>query len=158
VLVRGDLVRRYPSVAFMLLSPLAGEPPVEDGEILADHVTLPSFRTLLDVNTVVVGFPKDPREVLGEGWYVCLEEPFTQPRAGLDESVPGDDYDAPPASWADLSWGHLGDAGFVSAAALDGLELGGLTWGRNSAHMAGITFQQPFRFIVPAVDLIGAAK
>jgi hypothetical protein len=159
VLVRGDLVRRYPSVAFMLLSPLDGEPPVEDGELLTDHVTLPSFRTLLDVNTVVVGFPKDPKKVLGEGWYVCLEEPFTQPRAGLDEPEPGGDYDSPPTtSWADLSWSHLGDAGFVRAGALDGHELDDLEWGRNSAHMAGITFQQPFRFIIPAADLIGAAK
>jgi hypothetical protein len=143
----------------MLLSPLGGEPPVEDGELLAGHVTLPSFRTLLDVNTVVVGFPKDPKQVLGDGWYVCLEEPFTQPRAGLDEPEPGGDYDAPPTtSWADLSWGHLGGAGFVRAGALDGHELDDLEWGRNSAHMAGITFQQPFRFIVPAADLIGAAK
>ena len=30
-----------------------------------------------------------------------------------------------------------------------------MTWGRNSAHMAGITFQKPFRFIIAAGDLIG---
>jgi hypothetical protein len=159
VLVRGDLVRRYPSVAFMLLSPLDGEPPVEDGAILADHITLPSFRTLLDANTVVVGFPVDPGVVLGKGWYVCLEEPFTQPRAGLDEPGPGGDYDGPPTtSWADLSWGHLDeDVTHIGLDSLGGHELDDLTWGRNSAHMAGITYQQPFRFIIPADQLIGSA-
>ncbi len=161
VLVRGDLIRRYPSVAFMLLSPLDGEPPVEDGSILADHITLPSFRTLLDASTVVVGFPVDPEDVLGKGWYVCLEEPFTQPRAGLDEPEPGGDYDEPPTTtWADLSWGHLGDG--VTHVRIEELggrhELEDLTWGRNSAHMAGITFQQPFRFIIPADQLIGARR
>jgi hypothetical protein len=159
VLVRGDLVRRYPSVAFMLLEPLGGEPPVEDdGTIPADRITLPSFRTLLDANTVVVGFPVKPEVVLGEGWYVCLEEPFTQPRAGLDEPVEGADYSEPPsASWADLSWGHLGDREtHIRLDALAGHELSDLTWGRNSGHMAGITFQQPFRFIIPAGQLIGS--
>jgi hypothetical protein len=97
--------------------------------------------------------------VLGEGWYVCLEEPFTQPRAGLDESEDGTGQGAPSSSWADLTWAHLGDGlahiRFADAPWLDGHELDGLTWGRNSAHMAGITFQQPFRFIVPAAQLIG---
>ena len=50
-----------------------------------EHVTRPSFRTPLDETTVVVGFGVDPEDVLGEGWYVCLEEPFTEPRVGLDE-------------------------------------------------------------------------
>jgi hypothetical protein len=129
VLVRGDLIRRYPSVAFMLLSPLDGEPPVEDGEILAEHITLPSFRTLLDAGTVVVGFPEDPKVVLGQGWYVCLEEAFTQPRAGLDEPEPGSDYDDPPkTSWSDLSWRQPRAAvTHTRTGALDGPELDDLT-------------------------------
>jgi hypothetical protein len=167
VLIRGDLIRRYPSVAIMLLSPLDGEPPVVAGTIAADHITAPSFRTLLDANTVVVGFPEDPDKVLAEGWYVCLEEPFTQPRAGLDE--PDDDAgfgQAPATSWANLTWANVARESayptlthirFADAPWLDGRELEQRTWGRNSAHMAGITFQQPFRFIIPADQLIGGA-
>ncbi len=161
VLVRGDLVRRYPSVAITLLTPLDGEPPLVDGAIAAEHVVGPSFRSLLDDATVVVGFPRDPGEVLG-GWYVCFEEPFTQPRAGLDEPEPGGDYGTPPdTSWADLTWGHLGDGHThipLTGTALDAHVLGGLTWARNSAHMAGITFQQPFRFVVRADQLIGSRR
>jgi hypothetical protein len=159
VLVRGDLVRRYPSVAITLLMPLDGEPPLVDGAIPAEHVVGPSFRSLLDDATVVVGFPRDPGEVLG-GWYVCLEEPFTQPRAGLDEPEPGADYSKPPdSSWADLTWGHLGNGHtHIPLSALGGHSLGALTWARNSAHMAGITFQQPFRFVVPADQLVGSRR
>ena len=168
VLVRGDVVRRYPSVAFSLLSPLDGAPPVlEDGTIVPEHVTRPSFRTTLDETTVVVGFGVDPEDVLGEGWYVCLEEPFTEPRVGLDEpDVEAPVYGrAPTETWEDLTWSHVakGPAKYAAmthvdlgaATWLDGVELDDLTWGRNSAHMAGITFQRPFRFVIAAGDLIG---
>jgi hypothetical protein len=168
VLIRGDLIRRYPSVAIMLLSPLDGEPPVVDGTIAADHITAPSFRTLLDANTVVVGFDEDPDTVLGDGWFVCLEEPFTQPRAGLDEPDGDAGFgQAPASSWADLTWANVARESdyptlthirFADAPWLDGRELEQRTWGRNSAHMAGITFQQPFRFIIPAGQLIGGAS
>ena len=168
LLVRGDVVRRYPSVAFSLLSPLGGAPPVlEDGTIVPEHVTRPSFRTTLDETTVVVGFAVDPKVVLGEGWYVCLEEPFTEPRVGLDE--PDEEApvygEAPTETWEDLTWSHVakGPAKYAAmthvdlgaATWLDGVELDDLTWGRNSAHMAGITFQRPFRFVIAAGDLIG---
>jgi len=168
VLVRGDVVRRYPSVAFSLLSPLDGEPPVlEDGSIVPEHVTPPSFRTQLDETTVVVGFGVDPEQVLDEGWYVCLEEPFTEPRVGLDEpDAEAPVYGRPPAAtWEDLTWSHVAKGPVKYAAMthidvgaatwLDGIERDDLTWGRNSAHMAGITFQRPFRFVIAAGDLIG---
>ena len=94
------------------MSPLDGEPPVEeDGTIPAAHIEVPSFRTLLDANTVVVGFDVDPRTVLGKGWYVCLEEPFTQPRAGLDEPEEGTTFGRPPSSsWATLTWANVATA------------------------------------------------
>jgi hypothetical protein len=166
VLVRGDLIRRYPSVAFSLLTPLDGRPPVlEDGTIPADHITPPSFRSLLDANTVVVGFAEDPNTVLRDGWYVCLEEPFTQPRAGLDEPEEDAEYGKPPAAtWDALSWANVARKSAYAGLThihlqdtpwLDHVELEGRTWGRNSAHMAGITFQKPFRFIIAAGDLIG---
>jgi hypothetical protein len=169
VLVRGDLIRRYPSVAFSLLTPLDGKPPVlEDGTISAAHIKTPSFRSLLDANTVVVGFAEDPGEVLGEGWYVCLEEPFTQPRAGLDEPGTDAQYGKPPATtWDSLSWANVAKLAdyealthvrFADATWLAGKVLDELTWGRNSAHMAGITVQKPFRFIIAAGDLIGDAS
>ena len=128
MLVRGDLISRYPSVAFSLLSPLDGRPPVrEDGTIPAGHITPPSFRTLLDANTVVVGFPEDPGTVLDDGWYVCLEEPFTQPRAGLDEPEADADYGKPPATtWDNLSWANV--ARRVDYDALTHISLAGAKW------------------------------
>jgi hypothetical protein len=139
-----------------------------DGTIPAEHITLPSFRTLLDANTVVVGFAENPGTVLGQGWYVCLEEPFTQPRAGLDEPEEGTTYGRPPSTtWANLGWANVARENayptlthirFADAPWLDGHVLDGRTWGRNSAHMAGITFQQPFRFIIPADQLLGGAQ
>ena len=118
---------------------------------------------------MVVGFGVDPEDVLGEGWYVCLEEPFTEPRVGLDEpDAEAPVYGkAPTETWEDLTWSHVaqGPAKYAAmthvdlgaATWLDGVELDDLTWGRNSAHMAGITFQRPFRFVIAAGDLIGGA-
>lgn len=166
VLVRGDLVRRYPSVAFSLLRPLDGAPPILDDDTISPaHVTAPSFRSLLDATTVAVGFPLDPQRVLDEGWYVCLEEPFNEPRAGLDEPEEGTLFGrAPTTSWENLTWANVArEAAYAGldhirladTPWLDGVELEGVTWGRNSAHMAAITFQRPFRFIIPADQLIG---
>ena len=165
-LVRGDLIRRYPSVAFSLLRPLDDGPPILDDDTISPaHVTAPSFRSLLDATTVAVGFAVDPRQVLDDGWYVCLEEPFTEPRAGLDEPQEGTLFArAPTTSWDDLTWAAMAREATYSGLThirladtpwLDGVELDGLTWGRNSAHMAGITFQRPFRLIIPAAQLIG---
>ena len=44
--------------------------------------------------------------MLDKGWYVCLEEPFTQPRAGLDEPEEGR---LRPSAGDELGRPHVGE-------------------------------------------------
>ena len=71
---------------------------------------------------------------------------------------------APASSWAELSWGHvtssaealavLGNLRLSETPWLDDVRRGGVTWGRNGAHMAAVAFQQPFRLLLPAANLL----
>jgi hypothetical protein len=167
LLVRGDVIRRYPATEFLLVAPDEHGTILEDSELPAERTTRPAFSTQLDPATVVVGFDVDPKTVLDGGSYLGLEEPETGPRFGLDLAADGD-YRKAPASWDDLSWGNV----VASAGALDtlehlslaaptwlaGVELDSATWGRNAAHVAATVFQRPFRLLFPASYLMRAPE
>ena len=88
------------------------------------------------------GFDITPAAALGKdgtaGYYVVIQEHPTEPRFGLDEDTP-----TGGAS-------HLAVAGGPPA----GVPLGGLQWGRNGAHMAGIVRQLPVRISIHASQLV----
>ena len=164
LLVRGDLIRRHPDTELMLVAPDANGDLLDDtGELPPERTTWPDFVGHVDPQTLFVGFGVDPQQVWDEGWYVSIQEPVAGPRFGLDEAGTGQ-YGTRPTTWADASWAHVA----ASAAAfedmthirladtrwLTGLDIGGLVWGRNSAHLGGITFQQPFRLLLPASYLM----
>jgi hypothetical protein len=168
IVVRGELVRRYPTAHWYLQQARLDA----DGraQALAGSVREATFFGSLERDTLFVGFDGvTPDEVRGDrtngkaGWFIAVEEQPGAPRFGLDEAGP-DDFGATPGSWSDLSWGHL----VRSRRALDALThapaaaprwLRGVSpdvasWGRNSAHLARITWQQPFRMFIHADQLI----
>ena len=165
IVIRGDLVRRFPSAhVFLQQAAFRGDDAVPvDGGLVYE----PIFLGTLDRDTVFFGFEPDDKTVRGDrpsgvaGFFVAIEEQVGAPRLGLDEPRPKD-FDEPPASWDDLSWGHLATseeelAGLTHARAanarLSGLELEGVTWGRNAAHLARACWQRPFRAYIHA-DLL----
>lgn len=166
LLVRGDLIRRYPDTQFMLVTPDADGSLLDaDGNLPADRTTWPAFAGLLDPETVFVGFDVDADVVRDEGMYVGLEEPVTGPSFGLDTAATAGNsaYGHAPSSWKDVSWAHmagseeaLADLSHIRFADAPWLDkaIGDLEWPRNSAHLAGITYQQPFRLLLPAADLM----
>jgi hypothetical protein len=97
--------------------------------------------------------------------YVGIEQPVTGPLFGLDSAADAapDDFGVAPSSWNHLSWSHVA-ASTAALAALSHVsldtptwlhtELDDMEWPRNSAHLAGITFQQPFRLLLPAAYLM----
>lgn len=168
LVVRGEVIERYPGTEFLLVSPRSDGSVLDPGGTLPDsRVTWPSFVALLDGETALVGFDVDPSVVLAEKRLLGLQEPTTGPRFGLDDASAGE-YGTKPSVWSDLSWGHVA----ASADALAGLSHvpvvkaswltnapasgGGAVWARNSAHMAAITAQQPYRLLLPAASLIPA--
>lgn len=166
LLVRGDVIRRYPACQFLLVEPTADGLILDGDELPRERVTRPTFASTLDASTVVVGFDVDPDIVLDGGWYLGLEEPMTGPRFGLDVAD-GTEFRTAPPSWPELSWGHVSASQVAMDTAeqlllaeptwLAGVERDGVRWGRNSAHVAAILYQRPFRLLFPAGHLIRRA-
>ena len=149
LLVRGDLVRRYPDLNVFLA------PQTVDGEPDVESAVQPSFLCPLDADTVVVGFPLPPAEVLGTPeYFVAFEERVLAPRFGLDVH-----RDGPLTGWDELTWEDFPPrATHASASSIPGLgrpEFDGVRWGRNSAHLAAAVHQPPYRRLFPASRLVG---
>jgi hypothetical protein len=166
IVVRGDIVRRFPTAHYFLQeAAIAGEEtdPVEGGAI---HE--PIFLGALSRDTVFFGFEPDSTTVRGDrpngvpGFFLAIEEQAGAPRLGLDAARPRH-FRKDPEGVDELSWGHL----VRSQEALDALvhapaeserlvglgELDGVTWGRNAAHLARACWQRPFRMYIHA-DLL----
>lgn len=173
IVVRGDIVRRYPTAHYFLQKAQINAKTGEIGPVPHD-VAAASFRGALDADTLFVGFDKRPSVVIGDragggdpGWLFAIEEQPAAPRFGLDEPTrePGKPvhYGDPPASWNDLSWANVADskktlAGLTHAPVdvdwLTDKPIEGSTWGRNAAHMARACWQRPFRMFIPADQLV----
>lgn len=160
LLLRGDLLRRYPRAVIVLV---AGETGPEGRRPRVDPEArhFPVFRGSLEPDITFLGFDVDLAAIHGDpGYYLVVEQPPTEPRFGLD----GEQPDIRTHTWRDLSWpaagikpGELlglsgaaksfpqGDPGFVDDANL---------WGKDSAAMATITLQMPFRIAIHASDLL----
>ena len=152
LLVRGDLLRRYPN------SIIYATPSRPDHKLDRDpaRIEMPVFGGKLEPDITFVGFDLTVEEIEPEpGWFFVIQEQPTEPRFGLDEP---DGSSATPATWSELSWGHADvvPGAHLPLAAISpplNLNLGGAgspkaRWGQDAAHMAAITFQRPFRAAV----------
>ena len=165
LLVRGELLRRYPGAVIYAVHATG----TIDNPDLDDSTWLPPlFRGLLLPDVTFIGFNLTVAEARGDtggaGWWFVIAQQPTEPRFGLDiASFP------PPAlgSWNDLSWGHLAaDATALTALAYAPATPGGslaaaapegLRWGTGAGVQAHITFQQPVRVAMHATDLLPPA-
>ena len=172
LLLRGELLRRYPGVVIYAVKAvvrdgkrmLATDSPAGVTPPLESH---PLFRGTLDADVTFVGFDLTRDKVLADaGWFFVLQQQPTEPRFGLDDDPfgPGESGTVPPLkTWNDLNWGHIAS----SADALNRLSHLRVTgtsltptqpvkgiWGRNAAHMALITKQLPVRVAIHASELL----
>ncbi|MCB1021281.1 MAG: hypothetical protein KDC27_15220, partial [Acidobacteria bacterium] len=151
ILIRGDLVRRYPDLNVFLT------PQDADGDPDYARSVQPSFEGRLTRDTLFVGFPVEPEVVLGNRsepeYFLALEERMTAPRFGLDVAREG-----PLESWDELAWTDFDSTGEHIGpgpiGALGSPELDGVAWGRNAAHLAAAVHQRPYRRLYPAGVLI----
>lgn len=163
VLIRGELVHRFPDLTLtMQRARWRGnhrEPSWdEDGDTQP-----PVLQGHLGRDTFYRGFALSVDAALGrdgdEGWFFAIKQRPTEPRFGLDDA----DTDGPPATWNDLSWNHLPPSGDepdgprhvrLADSQVAATDSGGLEWGKDAAHMAGITYQRPFLFAVHANEML----
>lgn len=124
LLVRGDLLRRYPNTTVYaararwtegsLREIHDPEPDATAAEIAAIQ-EWPMFSGVLEPDGTFFGFRLTAAEAKGStdpsgdpGWYFVLQEHSSEPRFGLDEADPAAlGLAVAGANWNDLSWGSL---------------------------------------------------
>jgi hypothetical protein len=184
LLMRGDLLRRYPHASIYAVQAAWSVDPdtgVKHGpRNLTATEQHPVFRGELLPDISFLGFALDPATARGTdapstgpagdgaGWFIVIEQQPTASRYGLDETAPASD----PAGWTwrDLAWPHVGltepggcvrvgaglDASFPAGARRGPT---GEAWqwdaaSSDSAQLACITLQGPVRVAIHASDLL----
>ncbi|HYI55871.1 MAG TPA: hypothetical protein VEX57_18035 [Microlunatus sp.] len=158
LLVRGQLLRRFPHSVVYAAPALANGKLDPSPAVVED----PIFWGRIAPDVTFVGFDLVREDVeRAPGWYFVIAEQPTGPRFGLD--VPTGGNTAPP-TWTDLHWGHvrvesgdhlsLAGSGLLNSTKPLAPSAPPATFGRNSAHMAAITFQRPFRAVVHTSELL----
>lgn len=106
LLVRGDLLRRYPNAVVYAVKAQAG---TDGRRNLGTEERHPIFTGRLDPDVSFFGFELKLEEARGDdgdqGWFFVLQEQPSEPRFGLD--VAGTSFGGSVGAWRDLSWGHL---------------------------------------------------
>src|SRR5206468_3250968 len=86
LLVRGELLRRYPTTT------IYAAPAAADGDLDPTTRLAPMFRGFLDPDITFLGFALTEEAALGTdpagpGWFFVLEQHPGEPRFGLDEQA-----------------------------------------------------------------------
>ena len=136
LLLRSSLLRRYPNATIYLTPAASTTPPGPD--------IFPILNGSMEPDVTFIGFPIAPAAAVGSGtnpgYLVVIQEHPTEPRFGLDAAV----------TTALGTASHLP----IGTAPPTGVPLKGLTWGRNSGHMAEITRRLPVRITIHASQLV----
>jgi len=183
LLIRGELLKKYPNTQVYAQKAVFKNPRNPDApRALSDatvesNLKVPVFMAELDPDIYLFGFDLDEDEAKGDssdaskpGWFFVLRERPGQIRFGLDDWTPvnPDDPDFPvgdPENWNDLSWEHLisdplelndyhidAEHAFASDTGSENSPLA--EWGKNSADMAYILYQNPVLFARHAQEML----
>ena len=103
----------------------------------------PSFQGSLPPDVTFVGFDLKVNDAVGgdgagDGYFIIVQEQATEPHFGMDVGIA-------PTNTAYLR---------VSGGPLSGLDLRGLPWGQNPAHMAEMLRRVPVRIAIYASRFI----
>jgi hypothetical protein len=160
LLVRGELLRRYPTTTIYAARVTAA------GGLDAATRLAPMFRGALAPDIVFVGFALSEENArgidhdpAGPGWYFVFEEYPGEPRFGFDDvAAPGVIPATPDAlAWAHVPLtvsGHIDVSKPLLSATADLQKL----WGGDAANTAAITFQRPFRVAMHASRLLAGGR
>jgi hypothetical protein len=161
VLIRGALLRRFPTAAVYLSGTLP-----DGGEV---HMA-PTLAATLGPGSGFFGFPLTPQQALHPqstgpteptSWSVVLQEAVDHARFGCDEAGSGAPHEV--KAWQDLGWDHphlRGRTHIPVAGQLAGLarrltsgtspvSVPTATWGLNAGHLAAILQRPAFRVRIP---------
>jgi hypothetical protein len=157
MLVRGELLRRYPSTVVLAWpgeqrqGRLQLKVDVAPGEVLT-----PAFSGRFAPDFTFFGFSLTPADIAAGNWFFVLQQQPMEPRFGFD--TPASDRSTALTTWLDATWDDVGTAEGaylgVAGSPLAGRTLGGVTFGRDAAHLAAVSLQRPFRAALDAKKLL----
>ena len=181
LLIRGDLLKRYPNTEVYAVKCNLNSDGVRVLEEDKSKEKHPIFHGKLKPDVRFFGFELTKTQAKGssdktkdQGWYFVLQEHPAEPTFGLD--LPQDGFGSTPASRDDLSWSNLvANAGDFET--LNYIDLNqplphdisamtnrnGAKWhadagegptGTHSADLAYLTLQKPVRIAIHASDML----
>lgn len=140
MVIRGELLRRFPDAIIYAVE-------AQSETALGSHEQYPLHRGQLTDDAIFLLFALTEQDVKGKngssGWFFVIQQQPTALRFGLDVQT-----------WnevATTSGGYLSieeTAQQTGSAVTELLNSTSATWGFNSAHMADIVLQQPFRIAI----------
>jgi hypothetical protein len=174
LVVRGDLLKKYPTV---VIYAQRAKWAVEDGRDVrvldndepSQTIKNPIFKAEIEPDIRFLGFDltkkvakgRADRQANDPGWFFVLQERPGEPRFGLD-NLSGEPRE-PPIKWNHLAWEHLADFENLDVVNLNAnaptLVVNDPTdsrfvWGRNAADMAYILYQVPVMVAFHAADML----
>jgi hypothetical protein len=177
LVVRGDLLKRYPNTLILAQKAVAGmdaagESPVIDQDLDEDEfnsqVKFPLYKAEIAPDLKFFGFDLTIEQARGSeptpgfdddlGWFFILQEIPGEPRFGMDiEFDPGSDG----LSWDDLAWDRFADPDlkFIRSGVRPNITPSDNTpdkWGTSSANMAYVLFQKPSMVAVHAKEMLAS--
>jgi hypothetical protein len=180
LVVRGDLLRRYPNTQVYAQRAVRNDVPRAEpfthvNRKPGGEIRQPVLFARFEPDVYCFGFDLEKLVARGKpaperndlGWYFVLAERFGEPRFGLDEAP----FPQPDSSKASsLSWANLvhNPQQFDQLGAIDltrhapAMPAGGFAtdpgrraaWGTDSADMAALLLQSPFRVFFHANDML----
>ena len=136
LLIRGELLRRYPTAVIYAAKAVMNNGRREPGT----EERYPVFRGTLQPDVTFIGFNLPRAEAIGNpGWFFVIQEQPTEPRFGFDV---GTDF------------GVVSHVSVKAAPPAVVVIPANARWGKNSAHMAFITRQQPVRIAIHATKMV----
>jgi hypothetical protein len=158
LLVRGDVLRRFADVVVTAVPALAGAGGRPTPDLDPARWLRPLFVVKVDDSTSAYAFRVGEAALRAQptpqapGWFFAFQEHSYRIRFGFD-AAPGDTY----TTWQDLDWSRVPlDRGFAKATTPPSppANPGDVKWGRDSADMACIALQRPFRVAIHASALL----
>ena len=180
LLIRGELLKKYPNTQVYAQKAAFKNPNAPNAprtladEFVEGNIQVPVFMAELEPDIYLFGFDLDINEAKGDstdsnkpGWFFAMRERPGQIRFGLDDWTPANPGDpqfpnTDPLNWNDLSWEHLSqdldnyhaDALHTFSASTGSENHPLAVWGKNSADMAYILYQNPVLFARHAQEML----
>lgn len=175
LVVRGDLLKKYPTVVIYAQKAKWTQEDGRDIRVLDDTdpaatIEHPIFKAEIEPDIRFLGFNLTKKKAKGSaefedndpGYFFVLQERPGEPRFGLDNLSP--DLIGAPTNWNEVAWEHLSNPetldfiDFKTHAPKDGPMTDApdneFVWGRNAADMAYILYQVPVMVAFHAADML----